>query len=110
MRTILGSALALGAMTVGAMAEPAVPTTVPTQPIVTAAVPMKGATARQSGPIGLTDAQMDKISAGFGRGGGGGGFKGGGGGGGSGIGLGSGAGSGSLMCGVGGGGSVLGLG
>jgi len=49
----LVSALAFIAMTAGAMAEPA--------------VPMNGATARQSGPIGLTDAQMDKISAGSGH-------------------------------------------
>ena len=45
MRTILFSALALGAMTVGAVAEPA--------------VPMNRATAGQSGLVGLTDAQMD---------------------------------------------------
>jgi hypothetical protein len=54
MKTIaLVSALALGAMTAGAMAEPV--------------VPMNGATARQSGPVELTDVQMDKISAGSGN-------------------------------------------
>ncbi len=107
MKTIaLCSALALGALTAGAMAEPA--------------VSMNGATAGQPGLVGLTDAQLDKLSAGasgFGRGCGVGGgssgcpgtaFTGGGGFGGSSNGTGSGTGFGSSHCGGGSGGKGIG--
>jgi hypothetical protein len=59
LRAILLSALALGAMTAVATADPAVPTLAPAKPAVASAAP-----TGQKGPIELSDAQADKITAG----------------------------------------------
>jgi hypothetical protein len=67
MRTIaLFSALALGALTSAALAEP-VATTTPAKSAATAAAPAKMAPA-QAGRLELSDHQMDGIKAGQGKG------------------------------------------